>query len=153
MAVKKMWIPPLILVVAAALVLAGCKATRAGYESATYRVVRSSGKFQVRDYPALTLVETSMAPTGNGADGGFNRLFRFITGANDTSKNRDDHARVHVRRRNECDHGFRDAGQAQDRGAAKAEGRATARARVDPSPLCRPALPRQAQRRQRGKVP
>jgi DNA gyrase inhibitor GyrI len=81
-----MWIALLILVVAAALVLAGCKATRAGYESATYRVVRSSGKFQVRDYPALTVVETPMASTGNEADGSFNRLFRFITGGNDTKQ-------------------------------------------------------------------
>ena len=74
----------LILLVAAALVLAGCKATRAGYESVTYQVVRSSDQFQVRDYPALTVVETSMSFTGNGADGSFNRLFRFITGSNDT---------------------------------------------------------------------
>jgi hypothetical protein len=81
-----MWIALLILVVAAALVVAGCKATRAGYESATYRVVRSSGKFQVRDYPALTVVETPMASSGNGADGSFNRLFRFITGGNDTKQ-------------------------------------------------------------------
>ena len=81
-----MWIALLILVVAAALVLAGCKATRAGYESATYQVVRSSGKFQVRDYPALTVVETPMASSGNGADGSFNRLFRFITGGNDTKQ-------------------------------------------------------------------
>jgi DNA gyrase inhibitor GyrI len=81
-----MWIALLILVVAAALVVAGCKATRAGYESAPYQVARSSGKFQVRDYPALTVVEASMASTGNGADGSFNRLFRFITGGNDTQQ-------------------------------------------------------------------
>jgi hypothetical protein len=84
--VKKVWIPLLILVVAATLVLAGCKATRAGYESAPYKVLRSSGKFQVRDYSALTVVETPMASSGNGADGGFNRLFRFITGGNDTKQ-------------------------------------------------------------------
>jgi DNA gyrase inhibitor GyrI len=84
--VKKVWIPLLILVVAAALVLAGCKATRAGYESAPYQVLRSSGKFQVRDYSALAVVEAPMASSGNGADGGFNRLFRFITGGNDTKQ-------------------------------------------------------------------
>jgi predicted small secreted protein len=38
---KKMWIALSILAVAAALVLAGCQATRAGYESAPYKVVRS----------------------------------------------------------------------------------------------------------------
>jgi hypothetical protein len=81
-----MWIALLILMVAVGLVLAGCKTTRAGYESAPYTVVRSSGKFEVRDYPALTVVETPMASSGNGADGGFNRLFRFITGGNDAKQ-------------------------------------------------------------------
>lgn len=44
--------------------------------------MRSDGKFQVRDYPALTVVETPMA-AANGSDGSFMRLFRFITGANE----------------------------------------------------------------------
>ena len=81
-----MWIPLLILVVVIGLALAGCKATRAGYESAPYQVVRSDKKFQVRDYPALTVVETPMAAGGNGGDGSFNRLFRFITGGNETKQ-------------------------------------------------------------------
>jgi DNA gyrase inhibitor GyrI len=81
-----MWIALVILVAAGALVLAGCKATRAGYESATYQVIRSRGKFQVREYPALTVVETPMASPGNGADGSFNRLFRFLTGGNETKQ-------------------------------------------------------------------
>jgi hypothetical protein len=49
-----MFVALFILAVAAALILVGCKATRAGYEPAPYKVVRSSGKFEVRDYPALT---------------------------------------------------------------------------------------------------
>jgi len=81
-----MWIALQILVVASLLVLAGCKATRTGYESAAYRVVRSNGKFQVRDYPALTVVETPMTSSGNGMNGSFNRLFRFITGGNETEQ-------------------------------------------------------------------
>lgn len=64
------------------LFLAGCKLTRAGYESAGYQVVRQSGAFEIRDYPALTVVETPMA-AANGSDGSFTRLFRFITGANE----------------------------------------------------------------------
>lgn len=59
---------------------------RAGYESAPYRVVRASGKYAVRDYPALRVVETPMARAGNGADGSFMRLFRFITGANEAKQ-------------------------------------------------------------------
>jgi len=75
-----LWI--LIAVVGVGLLLAGCRATRAGYESAPYKVVRSDGKFELRDYPALTVVETPMADV-SGSDGSFMRLFRFITGANE----------------------------------------------------------------------
>lgn len=77
-----MWIPILILAVMAGLVLVGCKATRAGYESAPYTVVRSDGNFELRDYPALTVVETPMA-SPDGSDGSFMRLFHFITGENE----------------------------------------------------------------------
>ena len=73
----------LILVVVVAVALAGCKTTRAGYESAPYKVVRADGKFELRDYPALTVVETPMVRGGNGADNGFMRLFHFITGSNE----------------------------------------------------------------------
>lgn len=72
-----------ILAVAAALVLVGCRETRAGCESASYQVVHSSGRFAVRDCPALMVVEIPMTPTGKGADGSFNCLFRFITGGNE----------------------------------------------------------------------
>jgi hypothetical protein len=81
-----MWIALLILVVAAALGLAGCKATRGGYESAPYKTVRSSGKFEVRDYPALTVVETPMSSDRSGSDSSFNHLFRFITGGNEAKQ-------------------------------------------------------------------
>lgn len=78
-----MWIALSILTVSVALIFVGCQATRAGYESAPYKVVRSDGKFELRDYPALTVVETPAARGGNDADGSFMRLFRFITGANE----------------------------------------------------------------------
>jgi hypothetical protein len=68
----------------AVFVAAGCGSVRGGYESAPYQVVRAAGKFEVRDYPVLTVVETPMARGSDGADGSFNRLFRFITGNNDT---------------------------------------------------------------------
>lgn len=75
-----------ILAVAVAFILAGSKATRAGYESAPYKVVSSSGSFEVRDYPPLTVVETPMAGGEAGSDGSFNRLFRFITGENEAKQ-------------------------------------------------------------------
>lgn len=81
-----MFIVLFLLTVAVALILVGCKATRAGYESAPYQVVRSSGKFQVRDYPALTVVETPMAGGEAGSGRSFNRLFGFITGGNEAKQ-------------------------------------------------------------------
>jgi len=72
-----------ILAVVVAVALVGCKTSRAGYESAPFKVVRTDGKFELRDYLALTVVETPMDRSGNGADRGFNRLFRFITGRNE----------------------------------------------------------------------
>ncbi len=64
----------------------GCGTVRAGYESAPYTVVRESGKFQVRDYPPLNVVETPMARGSTGSDGSFNRLFRYISGGNEAKQ-------------------------------------------------------------------
>ena len=74
------------LAVVIGLAIAGRRATRAGYESAPYKVVRTDGRFELRDYPALTVVETPMVRGGNGADNGFLRLFRFITGQNEAQQ-------------------------------------------------------------------
>jgi len=83
-AVKKMCVSLLSLLTLVGLTVAGCQATRAGYESAPYRVIRADGKVQVRDYPALMVVETSRAAhSRDGGDGSFGRLFRFITGGNE----------------------------------------------------------------------
>jgi len=68
------------------LLATGCGTVRGSYESAPYKVVRASGKFEVRDYPALTVVETPMARGGRGSGGSFNRLFRFISGGNEAKK-------------------------------------------------------------------
>ncbi len=71
-----------LLLVGAGLIFVGCQATRSGYESAPYKVVRTDGQFELRDYPSLAVVETPMATSGNSDDGSFMRLFQFITGAN-----------------------------------------------------------------------
>ena len=78
---KRMWLWIFICLVGVGLFVVGCHATRASYESAPYVVVRTDGKFEVRDYPALTVVETPMAKA-SGNDGSFMRLFRFISGGN-----------------------------------------------------------------------
>jgi len=72
------------VVIGTLLAIAGCRTSRSGYKSAPYTVVRSEGDFELRDYPALKLVETTMKDGGSG--GSFNRLFRFITGGNDAGK-------------------------------------------------------------------
>ena len=45
-------------------------------ETPEYKVLTQDGKFEVREYPALTLVRTA------SGDGDFMRLFRYISGGN-----------------------------------------------------------------------
>jgi hypothetical protein len=54
----------------------GCQATRAGYASAPYRVLREDGRVELRAYPTLQLAETA-----SGGDD-FMRLFRYISKGN-----------------------------------------------------------------------
>jgi DNA gyrase inhibitor GyrI len=74
----------------AILVLAGVFAwntmARAAYESAEYKVVTSDGKFEVREYPDLMLVATTTNMDAKGRDGSFMKLFRYISGANESDK-------------------------------------------------------------------
>lgn len=70
--VKKLLLPSLGLAVIGGA-LAGCQATRAGYATAPYRVLRRDGPVELREYPALQLAET---PRG-GDD--FMRLFHYIS--------------------------------------------------------------------------
>ena len=81
---RKIFLLFVILVLGALLAVAGRRTSRSGYKSAPYNVVRSDGDFDLRDYPTLKVVETTMKDGGSG--GGFNRLFRFITGGNNAGK-------------------------------------------------------------------
>lgn len=58
--------------------------SRAATETPDYKVIRTDGKFEIRDYPALTVATTSME--GGEMNGGFGKLFRFITGSNEGSE-------------------------------------------------------------------
>jgi DNA gyrase inhibitor GyrI len=62
-------------------IVVGCRTSRSAYATAPFKRVRSSGKFELRDYPTLTLVETPM--TDADGNSGFGRLFRYITGRNE----------------------------------------------------------------------
>ncbi len=59
---------------------------RSAYESAAYDVVQSDGPFEVRDYPDLVMATTPMRFAAQGNDGSFNRLFSYISGANDDNQ-------------------------------------------------------------------
>jgi hypothetical protein len=61
---------------AAILVLMSLFPARA-IETPEHTVVTKDGKFEVRDYPALTIVRTPMG------EGDFMRLFKFISGGNE----------------------------------------------------------------------
>ena len=60
--------------------------SRTAYESADYTVAESDGAYEIRDYPDLMLVSTEMRVAAQGSDGSFMRLFRYISGANQTDQ-------------------------------------------------------------------
>ncbi|MEY3480510.1 MAG: hypothetical protein RIQ71_1285 [Verrucomicrobiota bacterium] len=49
-------------------------------ETPDYKVLEQDGKFEVRDYPAMTVARTAMG------DGDFMRLFRYISGGNESEQ-------------------------------------------------------------------
>ena len=51
--------------------------------SVRYQVRRREGDVEIRDYPDLAVAETAREQTDNRA---FNRLFRYLEGANSTSR-------------------------------------------------------------------
>jgi hypothetical protein len=56
------------------------RVSRADAEKTPYTVVRRDGRFEVREYPELSLVTTPLH--GDDDSGAFRRLFRFIEGRN-----------------------------------------------------------------------
>ena len=59
---------------------------RAGYESAPYEVIESAGKIEIREYPDLVLASTQAKFEARGNDGSFMRLFRYISGENQSNQ-------------------------------------------------------------------
>jgi DNA gyrase inhibitor GyrI len=73
----------LLLAAAVPLALVGywlVSTSRAATETVDCKVVRSDGKFELRDYPELTVATTPME--GREMNSSFGKLFRFITGSN-----------------------------------------------------------------------
>ncbi len=61
-----------------AISIAACATSRAGYETAPYKVIRTEGAFEIREYPELKIATTAR----EGDDSSFMRLFRYIDGGN-----------------------------------------------------------------------
>ncbi len=66
--------------------LAWSVTARAGYESAPYKVIESDGNIEIRDYPDLVLASTEAKFEARGNDGSFMRLFRYISGNNESDQ-------------------------------------------------------------------
>ncbi len=78
---------PLIIAIFLLVALAAfwlVSTSRAATENPEYKVIRTDGKFEIRDYPTLTVATTQME--GKEMNGGFGKLFRFISGSNDAKE-------------------------------------------------------------------
>ena len=82
--VRRMILPHRLLLVMSLLGTLLPSRLSAAYETPEYRVVEKDGAFEIRDYPALTLVSTPMKK--RGSDDSFMRLFGFISGGNNASE-------------------------------------------------------------------
>lgn len=71
---------------AVALLASGCGLTRAGYETAPYKVTTKDSRIEIREYPSLTLVSTPMSASSDAEGGGFRALFGYISGENEESQ-------------------------------------------------------------------
>lgn len=78
----KPWIILGLIGVVLAVLALGCKTSRAGYESARYKALKTHEAFELRDYRPLIVAEVPMEGEGDGMNGGFGKLFRFISGGN-----------------------------------------------------------------------
>lgn len=76
-AMKKMF-TIVVSLLAIAFTIAACATSRAGYETAPYKVIRTEGDFEIREYPELKIATTAR----EGDDSSFMRLFRYIDGGN-----------------------------------------------------------------------
>ena len=74
---KKLLLPVSALLVSSFGILA-CAASRAGYETAPYKVIRTDGDFEIREYPELKIATTAR----ESDNASFMRLFRYIDGGN-----------------------------------------------------------------------
>lgn len=74
----KKWFTWVLVAIGAALGITACVTSRSGYETAPYKVIRTDGDFEIREYPELKIA-TTVRDADNSS---FMRLFRYIDGGN-----------------------------------------------------------------------
>ena len=77
-------LPILLAITAAAASFWFASNSRAATETPEYKVTRTDGSFEIRDYSALVVASTEMK--GNEMNDGFGELFRYISGQNEDSE-------------------------------------------------------------------
>lgn len=75
-----------ISVIGIGLFLATAAYSRLGYESPDYEVVKKDGKFEVRNYPSMTIISTAMDGPDPNDGSSFMRLFRYISKGNEAEE-------------------------------------------------------------------
>ena len=60
--------------------------SRFGVDSPAYRVVESDGPFEIRHYPGMVVVRTPLDNPDMTESSSFMRLFRYISGSNDSEQ-------------------------------------------------------------------
>lgn len=83
---KKMMYLAAIAVLSLAVTAVWNLTARANDESAEYRVIQSEGNIEIREYPDLMLAATDSNVNAQGRDGSFMRLFRYISGNNESNQ-------------------------------------------------------------------
>ena len=71
--------------------------TMQGYETQPYQVIDTIEAIEIRYYPSVKLVQTESLSEENQ---NFSRLFRYITGANNTNQKIDMTTPVHMKSEN-----------------------------------------------------
>lgn len=76
-----LWISSVVTIAAGVLFAV---TSRAGYETASYEVVKKEGNFEIRKYKSHVVVTTPM--TGEAQNQSFGRLFKYISGSNEAEQ-------------------------------------------------------------------
>ncbi len=75
-----------VLVVLLIISIVAWRTSRFAYESAPYTVIEADGKFEIREYPSITIVSTRMKNADPMEGGTFMTLFDYIAKGNEAEE-------------------------------------------------------------------